>query len=285
MTSLVRPGATQLAGGMERELSSSYLGWTLLGLALVGCSLKTKRWSLLAVAAAVVALGPWVPVEVGAERTSPAAWWLAAWKAWPLSRGLDLPGRALPTAVLALTVLAGLGLERLRGLLPWPRLRPLLLPVATLGLLLEPLLLSGLGWPLPQTEPPSTAHVAVFQGSGAVLDWPHSVHGREYGQDLYLQLEHGRPIPWDLSEADGPNGIESNGLLRLLEASTRGEPLPLNEARRGAWVLQQQGVGWLVLHASRLGDSDAHAAQSLLAELLPLEAELADGTRVYRMSP
>ncbi len=249
-------------------LGTATLGFVALVLAGLGWWRSRPRgpWLALLLAAAVLALGPYLVVAGelvqlrGQAVPLPA---LLVERLFPPWGVVSLhPYRFTAVAMLALAVLAGQGAAALQGLLGergWSALR-CSLTVAGLCLLVtvESLLHLPLGWPLPTTPPPAAAAWGWLEGqeSAALVLLPFA--DDELGEichGLLVQTQHGQP--W--SDGGMHFRVEpatlalyrENRLLAQL-ASSRPGPLPdALDTREGIEGLRASGFGWLVLQRQR----------------------------------
>jgi len=251
------------------------LGLTPLLLALVALRLDPGaawRWAALGLAAGVLALGP--RLQVGPWRTGiPLPY--AGLAALPGGNLAHRPGHFVIISVVALAVLAGLGLRALMAR-AGPAWRVWLPLVALLAIGLEFL---PPRWPLwtPATHP---YYATLASAPGALLVLPPPM---EDSQALLAQMRHQRPIlggflartpPYDPPHAPGVRELWEPRATQPLLAATP-------EERRAA--LRSYGISHIVVERSRLEAGAERALEGVIADLLPgVSPEYADETlRVY----
>jgi hypothetical protein len=176
-------------------------------------------WALAAVWCAVIATGPFLPVTADWAVGENPAWYLA-WR-WMGGALVLEPFRYALPAVLALCVVAGLGLDRLSA--RWGRWVGL---VAVAGWLAELVWLSPVPVPLPTAAlSTSAAFVRLDEalGPGPVVELPYFDRGTDRFVRWHFlhQLEHGRPIPDEVTGFPPRYLTENQFTATLLAAETR----------------------------------------------------------------
>lgn len=258
----------RLTGGRE---GLAYPGLAVLGLAVAAHRLvdreRRRGWVAVAVAGAVLALGPFLQVAgaaggpfryLGRSFALPLPY--LAFHAAPVLNSIRVPGRFAIVAVLALDVLAALALA---GLI---RRRPdrarLIVAVAMVVILVEFL-------PSPVRTTPSEVaapyhRIAADPGQGAVLEVPlqwqsgvsfvgDRVTGRDDTIFMYYATVHGKPLVSGYVSrypAERLARLTATPLYRQILALGR-EPGYDDPATFDAAALRRQGIGYVVYHRDR----------------------------------
>ncbi len=252
------------------------LGFTPLLLALAALGLNpgaSWRWAALGLAAGVLALGP--VLQVGPWRTDiPLPYAVLA--ALPGGNLAHRPSHFVIISVVALTVLAGLGLQALtiRAAGVWRAWLPI---VALLGIGIE---FFPPRWSLwePSVHP---YYVTLTDAPGALLVLPPPL---EDSRALLAQMRHQRPILGGFLARTPPYDPPfAPGVRELWAPRDTRPPLLAASPEQGRAALRYYGVSHIVVERSLLESGVESALEGVIAGLLPgVEPEYADETlRVY----
>jgi hypothetical protein len=256
--------------------SIGYVGWTALILATIGTWWRWaegRAWAVLGVGTAVLELGPLlkvgghlftVPVETEAY---PMLMPYALLENLPLFNWSRTPGRLNETVMLAVAVLAALGLAALLARLAargWGRAGWAVTGVAGAAVVLESMVV----WPMPtfsaQTSPAFRA-LAEDTSFKAVLNVPIR-RNEETVFTLYQQTIHQHPMVGGRVFRDVPGSLDIQTFLtQAIAASESGDtaPGPTNEQRWAA--LSFYDVGRIVYQKEFDADGTLGAALERLA--------------------
>jgi hypothetical protein len=252
-------GATEATGGR-------YLGLSVWILALLGVVLDRKRtwpWAVLALGCLALSVGS-VVYGVGGVFLYLNA--LMSWVARPLTQ----PTRFLIVALIALSVLAGFGLDALRSRLSSRAGAVLGSALALLGL--DFLVLGGGSLEIPSTPIPNGSCLKDLDGEGAVMVWPWDAQDGELGRSQLLQIVHQRPAAhtgiasWQLEDQQVTTELRNGGLNTLGAANKR---FNINH-------FQDRGYRYLVVESEVLPE-----AQAWLEEQLEAPIGSCDGLRIF----
>jgi hypothetical protein len=139
--------------------SVMYLGWTAMALAFIGSRAhprKTRMWWILAIVAAVLAMGPVLRIAGSpivlrlGESESPIPLLYSMITKVPFFSIGRTPGRADTTVTFGLAILAAFGAQRLFEVNLHPKLRHVILPAVTVLIVFEHLA----WWPVPAFPTP-----------------------------------------------------------------------------------------------------------------------------------
>ena len=270
---------------------TAFAGFTVLALAAVGAVWGMRRGLWLALAAVFILLsfGPFLHVghrqggrflRYGIRHSYPMPYWLL--NSVPILNGVRVPGRFSVVAILALDVLAAVGLTALVARLATRRrVLGLAVPAVALILLLVELFPKGIVTQ-PTGIPEPYAAIAADPGRRAVLEIPlqwrtgfgdfgdveadHSIF-------LYYATRHGKPLASGMAAR-----YPKRSRQELLDHPVYSQVVALQQgdlaaATFGAEDLRRAGIGYVVYHRDR----DRPAALFHLSELqLPVLAD--DGT-------
>jgi hypothetical protein len=268
----------------------TYVGLVPLALGVLAAARRRRRlaaWTLVAVLAAVLSLGP--VLKVNGEVVTFAADGVEGTIALPYGLLVNLPllslnrapARINATLMLALAVLAAHGLawltERIRG--RWQAVVPVVLCLAAIG---EMLVI----WPCPITPVPAPAaldDLSRESGGTAVLNLPLTAgHVKEVG--LFYQTEHEHPVFDSWFQRSLPVFPDVAGFLDgLLYPETEQDIVPAPEPGARAAVARAEGAGYVIVHSPYVARLDQ--------ELRLLETELGpprsveEGLIVYEVAP
>lgn len=227
--------------GAEADPShTAYVGLGVLILAGTAAvrAPRLRPWLAGGLAFMALSLGPWLYLQGevlragGAPLAGPAGLLMLAVP--PLSR----LSRWYRAGAVASLLLAPLALEPLR------RRHPLVVGLATAGLVADLLLLAPMAWPLHTSRPPPPWQL---EGEGAVLELPPVTTGqpppgawRDVG--ALAQVQHGRPVGGAFMDL-GTSQDARTATAALREAlRTDG----LDSSTRS--VLRQRGFRWIAVH-------------------------------------
>jgi hypothetical protein len=301
---LLFPGKGQLTAhaDMDRLVQSTYAGWVAIALAAAGLRRGALRWLALALAGALLALGPFVFLNPGAWRSAPVFYWVWLRDLIPPVRMITSYVRFDVFASLGLAVLAALGADRLIAAatetLPKPRApRTLLAFGLSAAVLMEMAFVSPVPFPLPTAPakiPSVSETLATLPSPGAVLDWPQRYAGLpvEVSRYFFYQSAHHRPIPYDFAPTSYmPGEIEGNAFFAELERVSYGEDYYSNAwgeqteraALYGLMELREYGFAYLILHPSFVDPERLPLVIDLLDDNLHRVETGADGAVLYRL--
>jgi hypothetical protein len=280
----------------EELIIVTYLGWVVMGLVGLCLGLHRRRrelslWLIMTVVFLVFALGPYLhlgsseAVQIGG-RPIPLPF-LAFFEAFPLFSRISHPFRFVVPALLAMSILAGMGSRLLlRGFST--RRRWWGTGAICAAICGEILLASPAVWPIPRS---SAAIPDVYSQleEGAVLDLPISVPNLERGVYTYYQTAHGLPSPYGLNEPV-PGRLRQNRLTDFLlylevgRALSLPRQLPDLELALGAQLLRAQGYRYIVMHKKLYTQPKAQMIQSVLEGLFgPPTETLKDGVALFEI--
>ncbi|MGD8397816.1 MAG: hypothetical protein PVG11_03085 [Anaerolineae bacterium] len=312
---------SRFTGSLVREALGDYVGsgfetavfvsWTVLLLSLLALAHRDRRsrqWLLLALLAAVIALGPSLTIAgrtTFTEYNLPIIMPYAFLTALP---GLDFwrtPGRFMLLGFVALAITAGFGLDWLRRRLP-QQLRGLLVGAAVVLVLFE-------SWPLPaayETLPPVPPFYEQIAGDNevyGVLDLPfrpmqkigffgsYVMYSSYY---MSYQMTHGKGIAagylsrYYVHHPLFGHFLSNSISYAPLQSDVLVNGKPANRYANAAYELARHGYRYVVWHkqlAETIADDDGAwaeaAARTFVEEALDSRApEYEDEyTRVYRV--
>lgn len=283
---------------------TAFAGFTVLALAVVGAIRAGRRqrgpgarrcpptgqWMALAATFVLLSFGPFLHVghrqggrfiRYGIRYTYPMPYWLL--NSVPVLNGIRVPGRFSVVAILALDVLAAVGLAGLMGRLAsryGPRLA-LFAPAVALLLVLVEFFPHGLVTQQPGIPRPYSA-IAADAGRTAVLEIPlqwrtgfgdfGDVAG-DHSIFLYYATRHGKPLAGGMAARyprRARQALLSQPVYAQVVALQQGD---LAAATFSADDLRRAGIGYVVYHRDR----PREAALFHLSELqMPVLAD--DGT-------
>ena len=265
----------------------SYLG--LVGTAFAAIGVVARRrgrlfWLVAAVTSLLFAVGP-ILVADGAHvgNAGRYAWMPFALlsKVLPFLHSVHSPRRLLIVTILAIAVLAAIGLRRLMASVPkrWAMGVACALGMA---LLADSLLTRQVPVPIPTTSA-SVADVyhtlAAMPGEGAILEVP-ILTGNNRLAPLYAQTVHARPIqiglPWEGPwESYCAPPLREMGVVQWLVRRGQADvptvfptPSALADMHRDLELLEAMGFSHILAHTHEYAPDRAHAATSLLDQLL-----------------
>ena len=243
----------------------AYPGVLAVGLALWGLVRRRRNvwiWGVLALAAAVLSLGPLLKVgnelvvyEVDAHRSYVVLPY-ALLKQTPVLDMGRTPGRLNETAMFATAILASYGVAALgRSLARYPRLWASLLALLLIGTGIEYVAM----WPFPASTarvPPAIQRIAAEPGDGALL---HVLMNRRWinHRALYYQTVAQRPVVGGEVHRAMPEALPwSETLLGLAQPDQEaGDAVPRPSlAEREAW-LRYFDVDYVLFHKMERDDS------------------------------
>ena len=283
---------------------TAFAGFTILALAVIGAIWAGRRrrgpgargcppvgqWIALATTFVLLSFGPFLHVghrqggrfiRYGIRYTLPMPYWVL--NSVPVLNGIRVPGRFSVVAILALDVLAAVGLAWLMGRLAsryGPRLA-LVAPAVALLLVLVEFFPQGLVTQKPGIPRPYSA-IAADRGRKAVLEIPlqwrtgfgdfGDVQG-DHSIFLYYATRHGKPLAGGMAARyplRSRRALLSQPVYSQVVALQQGD---LAAATFSAAELRQAGIGYVVYHRDR----PREAALFHLSELkMPVLAD--DGT-------
>jgi hypothetical protein len=275
----------------EDLLIVTYLGWTLLFLAVAGMA-RLRRWRdrlpwvVWIGFYGLLMLGPYLYVDGSyvtvADRRIPLPF-LLFFDAFPAFQRISHPFRFVVPVQLALAVFAAIAL---RGLPRWTAL------AGSGAVLVESLALSPAPWPLPLSAAPIPSwceEVREDPVPGAVLDLPITLPNLERAVYHYWQTAHGRPSPYSLNEPI-PGLIERSRLARLLRVAEGGRldrlppMLPELDLVVSGRAMADLGVRYVILHDALYPPRRREQALTLLRVALGQEAwTTAEGDHIWRL--
>ena len=270
---------------------TAFAGFTILALAVVGAIWAGRRcrglWVALVATFVLLSFGPFLHVghrqggrfiRYGIRYTYPMPYWVL--NSVPVLNGIRVPGRFSVVAILALDVLAAVGLASLMGRLaerhkPW---RALALPVVALLLVLVEFFPHGVVTQKPEIPRPYSA-IAADPGRKAVLEIPlqwrtgfgdfGDISG-DHSIFLYYATRHGKPLAGGMVArypARSRQALLDHPVYAQVVALQQGD---LAAATFSAADLRQAGIGYVVYHRDR----PREAALFHLSELqLPVLAD------------
>ena len=273
---------------------TAFAGFTILALAIVGAVWAERRrrglWIALAATFVLLSFGPFLHVghrqggrfiRYGIRYTYPMPYWVL--NSVPVLNGIRVPGRFSVVAILALDVLAAVGLAWLMGWLAQrhgPRLA-LMAPAVALLLVLVEFFPQGLVTQQPGIPRPYSA-IAADRGRKAVLEIPlqwrtgfgdfGDVQG-DHSIFLYYATRHGKPLAGGMAARyplRSRQALLSRPVYSQVVALQQGD---LAAATFSTDDLRRAGIGYVVYHRDR----PREAALFHLSELrMPVLAD--DGT-------
>ena len=283
---------------------TAFAGFTILVLAVMAGILAVRRrrgprerehppvgqWIALAATFVLLSFGPFLHVghrqggrfiRYGIRYTYPMPYWLL--NSVPVLNGIRVPGRFSVVAILALDVLAAVGLAWVTSRLanrygPRPAL---VAPAVALLLVLVEFFPRGLVTQRPRIPGPYSA-IAADRGGKAVLEIPlqwrtgfgdfGDVQG-DHSIFLYYATRHGKPLAGGMAARyplGSRQGLLSQPVYSQIVALQQGD---LAAATFSTGELRQAGIGYVVYHRDR----PREAALFHLSELeMPVLAD--DGT-------
>ncbi|RME28358.1 MAG: hypothetical protein D6798_02560 [Deltaproteobacteria bacterium] len=207
LASLLVPGPQDPGEALVR-IHPGYLGWSLLGLAMIG---GRSRWWWVLLGAVLVAPGDALsfagrPLELG----NPAARLLDLLPGGSL---VNHHGRLLLVGAIALSVLAARGAARLRA-----RWGPRAVLGVTVLVAIDLVLLAPGGAPLPVADPTPPDVLTRLEGlpTGPMIVLPAGGPGVHFQRPLFDQRVHRRPL--------------------LINPTRPGLPAPLDRTPTGRWL-------------------------------------------------
>lgn len=306
-----------------RDVNTVFLGWTSLGLALLGGLAYRRRlrlWIWTAGIFGLFTLGPFLQIGGqyrfdldGVEATFPLPFALLHYI--PIIKANRAPNRNSVLLMLGLAVLAGYGMRWLlaMGTRSWARAgfnhspstrRPLLIALSLL--LCTAVIVEHLAWPLPLSDarvPEVYKLIAQDDSSVSVLNvplgWRNSFGalGPERTQLQYFQTVHGKPmLGGNISRAPDfkmdyfARIPYFDALIRTESGSPVSEEELAQAADQGAQLMALYNTGYVILHppiAQRYPYADHwQAAWDFVKQTLPLEAQPfwhQEGIEAYRV--
>lgn len=209
---------------------------------------------------------------------------------FPMFHKLAIPFRFLALSLLALGILAALGLRWLSaGLSRWDGLG---LSVLVAGAcVLEVTLLSPAPWPLP-TSPASVPAfyemVATDPDEYGLIDYPFERPESLLlpGEFFYYQTVHRRPIPYRTSGVLSPEVARNSFMEEVRNAQTGAEHSVVagRRLREGAVSLRAMGFRYLILHTDLLVGPSQEQIEEALIPILGEPARFADGLVVFELT-
>jgi hypothetical protein len=261
----------------------AYIGWAPLALAVLGARgrwAEGRAWVILGAAAAVLSLGPLLKANGGLVRIPveneayPLIMPYVVLEHLPFFEWSRTPGRLNQTVMLAVAVLAALGMAQLlRRLRPWPGWA--VLGGASAVIVLEHLVVWP--WPaFPVAASPAFTSMAADRSFGAVLNVP-VIRTEHIAQTLFQQTLHRHPMIGGRVLRDVPGSLVLHSFLSgLLEAPVGADiaPGPTQQQRRAA--LAYYDVGRIVYHPEfdRDGSTGLALEQAWADQFLAREADL-----------
>ncbi|HEV3495450.1 MAG TPA: hypothetical protein VHA34_03765, partial [Actinomycetes bacterium] len=275
---------------------TAFAGFTVLVLAVVGAVWAVRRrrgcgvWVALAVAFVLLSFGPFLHVghrqggrfvRYGIRYTFPMPYWLL--NSVPVLNGVRVPGRFSVVAILALDVLAAVGIAWLMSRLAsrhGERLA-LLVPAVALLVVLVEFFPKGHVTQKPGIPEPYSA-IAAEPGRRAVLEIPlqwrtgfgdFGDRQADHSIFLYYATRHGKPLAGGMVArypARSRQALLNHPIYSQVVALQQGD---LSAGTFSAADLRQAGIGYVVYHRDR----PRPAAEAYLGELrMPMLAD--DGT-------
>lgn len=252
-------------GPAERACAPTYLCWSAILLALVSAAVRPRRrdlaWWALLVVGVVMALGPVLkingdyPATASGRRILLPYYWLMM-HVPGLSSAFNTP-RVLPGGTLALAVLAGLGLHRLRDRVP----RMAGLATVLVGALVYAESVLGSPVPFPRVHIPVEVPAFYRRIAGSPERFAlFEVPVRRSGEYWYGAMVHGRPVVNWLPERPARNHHEyafgrSNPLAQYLQ---RWKPRPVEGEARAPFpdppdlaLWRRLRIKYIVFHRGR----------------------------------
>ena len=282
---------------MDRLIQSTYAGWLMLGLALIGLGRGRRRWAVMAAVGMVLSCGPYLLLSESSYQEDPVPWWLLLRDHVPVTRMITSYVRFSVFFFIGAAVLAGHGAERLIS-----QGRPSLLKTG-LGLALAAAIYGEMRWfsPIPLPLPTANAEIpsasyglATLPKEGAVLDWPQRYPDRsvEVSRYFFFQSAHARPIPYDFAPTSYmPGPIEGNPFFAELERLTYGadyssqawSELSNFPVRRGITELEEMGFAYIALHMSYMPPDRVRLVAGWLESRLPVVGGVPGESVVYEV--
>jgi hypothetical protein len=261
-----------------------YAGWVPMLLALIGGwsqPAKNRAWAILAIGGAILALGPllkaggdYVRVIIGQESYRVVMPYAIIMN-WPFIQWSRTPGRLTVLVMLAMAVLATLGLQRLLKRLPAGRWAWLVVGLVTAGTTVE----YWVRFPFPSYPASYPAVVKSLRAASdrlAVLQVPINSY-QDNQRALYWQTVHQHPLVGGRvyrDDADANRQYNFYGQLLL-------EPGSQTVVNTRLQALASGGVGWVLYDAA--ADPGGEVGALLKARLGPPLAEDHDSA-LYQLS-
>lgn len=269
---------------LDRLVKSAYVGWVVLGLAVLGLVLSRAPgrafWLVSALVFAVLSLGPGIRLARDGAEPLWNPLYALCYHYMPGFTQVAIPYRLCVPTMLCLGVLAGMGVQWLLGRAPG-RVRPVASVALACLVVAEFLYWSPAPHPLPVIVPrdvDACRAIAAMPKVRGVLDlpadWLPSENIREElepGEYFYHQTVHGKPIPYRVSGHMSPQ-VEGNALVATLRAWMVGirlehEPT-VDTLRQPVEDLRSLGIDVIVLHGEYLPPAIRAKATTLLEGLL-----------------
>lgn len=278
------PAFSQAVIDSPRDLEEQlvYPGLVVVALATLAVWRRwpaARAWLVLAVATALLSLGPLLKIGGRVSSVPLPYTWLAQLPFFGWSRA---PGRLNETVMLALAVLAALGAGWLLGRKAG---RAWLVPALALLVLAEYLVV----WPFPTDIRPVPAYYRALAGeslAGGVLEMPVVGSRRASNYAMYYQTIHQHPLAGGYIERDPPGTVALkeflNGLLSPLPPQTV-LPLPDEAGRRA--ILAGLGIERVIAQPELMTDRAARSTLDYLPQLLGRPVFEDNRLRVYAIQP
>jgi hypothetical protein len=285
---------------IDRLTRVHYLGWVALGLAILAWKRRGSLdegdrsvqgyWLATGLFFLVLSLGPVVTFSDFSSHGVFSPFYHAMYWLFPMFHKLAIPFRFLALSLLALGILAAMGLRWLSaGLSRWDGLG---LSVLVAGAcVLEVTLLSPAPWPLP-TSPASVPAfyemVATDPEEYGLIDYPFERPESLLlpGEFFYYQTVHRRPIPYRTSGVLSPEVARNSFMEEVRNAQTGAEHSVVagRRLREGAVSLRAMGFRYLILHTDLLVGPSQEQIEEALIPILGEPARFADGLVVFELS-
>jgi hypothetical protein len=285
---------------IDRLTRVHYLGWVALGLAILAWKRRGSLdegdrsvqgyWLAAGLFFLVLSLGPVVTFSDFSSHGVFSPFYHAMYWLFPMFHKLAIPFRFLALSLLALGILAAMGLRWLSaGLSRWDGLG---LSVLVAGAcVLEVTLLSPAPWPLP-TSPASVPAfyemVATDPEEYGLIDYPFERPESLLlpGEFFYYQTVHRRPIPYRTSGVLSPEVARNSFMEEVRNAQTGAEHSVVagRRLREGAVSLRAMGFRYLILHTDLLVGPSQEQIEEALIPILGEPARFADGLVVFELS-
>jgi len=270
-----------LQGNLEENVA--YMGLTVLILALWGAWRQreaARRWLIMAVVMAVLALGPFLKVGgkiigqgSGVEIDGVQSWFLMPYAALmqllPFYQWGRIPNRQIMVTMLALSVLAGLGIASLRHK---PKQAWFATGVVSVLIVIEYLVM----WPYPMgstalLEQPIWRELRQ-EGRGAVLSLPQwdFFSFTPSNESMLVQIAHGQPIVGGYIHRLPPgSAANAKAIQELIVPPAERDIVPLVPQEQALAALQGLDIATILIHRDARSehiwdDEDEAAAISTL---------------------
>lgn len=216
-----------------------YLGWGLLILVLIAIRMNWQQsymrfWLFIFLSSLVLALGPFLKVAKHVMPI-PLPFWLLS--KLPLYEWARTPGRFITLAMLAGSVLAVMGTEKI-----FAAIRNKLYKLFTLLMILSVVLLDSIYiWPMPLSPasvPPFYTELAQSDLSAPILDYPLTDY-RCMRQQMYYATEHQQPMGTGLVNRRDP-------LMDVYSQEILAELKNMDDATRA--TIAEHGYTYFIVH-------------------------------------